>query len=77
MGLMDCVAANREEYVNIALRLANDRDWRDDVRGRLVNARTVLLENRGVIRELEEFLPAALRRAVEGNTGHIEPRIIP
>jgi protein O-GlcNAc transferase len=68
MGLMDCVAANRDEYVDIALRLANDRDWREDVRARLVNARAVLLENRGVIRELEEFLPAALRRAAEGRT---------
>jgi predicted O-linked N-acetylglucosamine transferase (SPINDLY family) len=68
MGLMHCVAANREEYVDIALRLANDRDWREDVRARLVNARGVLLENRGVIRELEEFLPAALRRAAEGRS---------
>lgn len=69
MGLMDCVASNREEYVDIALRLANDRDWGADVRSRLADARTALLENRGVIRELEEFLPAALRRAVEGSTG--------
>jgi protein O-GlcNAc transferase len=66
MGLLDCVAADRDDYVRIALRLGNDRDWREGVRARLAGARTVLLENRGVIRELEEFLPAALRCAAEG-----------
>jgi predicted O-linked N-acetylglucosamine transferase (SPINDLY family) len=35
MGVMDCVADNVESYVNIATRLANDRNWKEEVVGKI------------------------------------------
>jgi CRISPR-associated protein Csy1 len=60
MGVLDCVAADRADYVRIALRLANDRPWRDDVCGRIRSARGVLFENTDVLRELEQFFALAV-----------------
>jgi predicted O-linked N-acetylglucosamine transferase (SPINDLY family) len=66
LGVMDCVAADRDDYVRIAVRLANDPDWRADISARILAASDKLFENPGYIRELEAFLPSALRRVCRG-----------
>jgi len=60
MGVLDCIASDRADYVRIALRLANDRPWRDDMCGRIRSARGVLFENPEVLRELEQFFALAV-----------------
>jgi protein O-GlcNAc transferase len=55
MGIVDCIAADAEDYVKIAVRLGTDRAWRQNVKSRIEAARRVLYENPGVLRELECF----------------------
>lgn len=63
LGVMDCVAADRDEYVRIAVRLANDRAWRDQIQNRILAAKHVLFENAGAIRELECFFKNAVHES--------------
>jgi predicted O-linked N-acetylglucosamine transferase (SPINDLY family) len=62
MGVLDCVAADAADYVGLALRLAAEPVWRQDVRSRILTANRVLFENTSVIRELEQFLRDAVAR---------------
>ena len=61
MNMMDCVASTPEEYVDIAVRLATDREYRELIRSRILAANQVLYEDHSVIRELEQFFLQALR----------------
>ncbi|HWG43727.1 MAG TPA: tetratricopeptide repeat protein [Gemmataceae bacterium] len=63
MGVLDCVAADAEDYVRIAVRLGSDPAWRADVRARILAAKDVLFENRGLIDELEQFFLTAVHQA--------------
>jgi predicted O-linked N-acetylglucosamine transferase (SPINDLY family) len=63
LGVLDCVATDRDDYVKIAVRLASDRAWRDDVRSRILASNHVLFENAGAVRELEEFFIEAVQKA--------------
>jgi predicted O-linked N-acetylglucosamine transferase (SPINDLY family) len=60
MGVLDCVARDRNEYVRIAVRLATDRAWQQEVRSKILAARPVIYEDGEVVRELERFLVAAV-----------------
>ena len=55
MGVMDCVAESRDEYVEKALRLASDRPWRDSIAARLKAAAPTLFQPQAFARELGEF----------------------
>ncbi len=63
MGIGDCIAADAEDYVRIAVRLGNDPAWRADIRRRILAANGVLFENRGIIQELEQFFLTARQQA--------------
>ncbi len=63
MGLLDCVAADRDDYVRIAVRLANDREWRADISARIAACRDVFFENYGIIDEFKQFLLTATATA--------------
>jgi predicted O-linked N-acetylglucosamine transferase (SPINDLY family) len=63
LGVRDCVAADWDDYVKIAVRLASDRPWRDDVRSRILASNHVLFENAGAVRELETFFIEAMQEA--------------
>ncbi len=63
MGVLDCVATTRREYVDIALRLGTDPSWREEVRGRILAARHRLFGDAEAMREVERFLIDAVRRA--------------
>ena len=60
MGVLDCIAADEEDYVRIAVRLGTDATWRQDMKSRIEAARDVLYEDTEVLRELEEFFAAAV-----------------
>jgi predicted O-linked N-acetylglucosamine transferase (SPINDLY family) len=63
MGVMDCVADDAQSYVNIALRLANDKRWRDEVKEKIEARADVLFEDIEVVRELEHFFERAVQEA--------------
>ena len=63
MGIMDCVAATPEEYVEIAIRLGIDREYRDSIRTRIRQAAGVLFEDIESVREFEQFLLRVVRQS--------------
>ena len=66
MGIDGLSAGSASQYVNIALRLANDSAWRAALRGELRHRKHVLYENVALVRELERFLTAAVDAAAAG-----------
>ena len=63
LGIMDCVAADGDEYVKLAVRLGTDPAWREEIRSRILAAKDVLFENPAAVRELECFFVTAVRQS--------------
>jgi predicted O-linked N-acetylglucosamine transferase (SPINDLY family) len=59
MGFTDLIADNLDSYIDIALRLANDRGWREQVNAEIASRSHALYEDAAVVAELEDFLCAA------------------
>lgn len=51
MEIDDCIAETPRQYVDIALRLANDRVWRSGIAGRIRQAAPRLYDNEGMLAE--------------------------
>ncbi len=58
MGFTELVADSLDSYVEIALRLANDSEWRERVKNEIATRSAVLYEDARVITELEDFFRA-------------------
>lgn len=56
MDLDDCLAKSPREYVEIALRLARERDYRESVAERIAEALPVLFDHKAIAAELEECM---------------------
>jgi predicted O-linked N-acetylglucosamine transferase (SPINDLY family) len=63
MGLTELVMGTNDAYVDLAVRLGTDVDYRNDVRRRIVESRNVLFEDAEPIRALEDFLARAVAEA--------------
>jgi predicted O-linked N-acetylglucosamine transferase (SPINDLY family) len=61
MGFMDLVAGSADQYVELALRVASDGQFRRQCSKRIADSCGVLYENRGFVRQLE----AAFRQMLE------------
>lgn len=64
IGVLDCVAESRQQYVELAVRLAGDAPYRAAVRQRLLARCDKLFECHEAVRELEDFF-----RRVAGRRG--------
>lgn len=62
IGVTDCVAETREQYVNSAVRLAGDAEFRRDVHNRILAASEVLFEDQDALGQLAVFLEQAVSR---------------
>ena len=60
MDVMDCVVNNSQEYVERALQLGTDADYRAATRAKIIAANAVLFENGAGVRDLEIFLEKAV-----------------
>ena len=56
IDLQELVTFNEADYAALAARLARDRDYREDIRGRIAARRHLLYEDRAPILALEQFL---------------------
>ncbi len=63
MKMLDCIAANPQEYVELAVRLGTDKDFRNAISAKILQANGILFENDSGVRELEEFLVQAVGKA--------------
>jgi len=59
MGVTDCVAADPQSYIEIALRLANDTGWRQEISNKIRANAHVIFEDMEAVRELERFFEDA------------------
>ena len=66
MGISELIAEDGESYVALALRLAQDLEFREEMKNRVAENSTVLFENFEAVRELERFFTAALDAARGG-----------
>ena len=62
MGYTECVAKDKEDYVQKAVRLGTDKAYREKVRNDILAANSVLYENQEVVLELERFLATVVRK---------------
>jgi hypothetical protein len=53
MGIMDTVAEDFDAYIDIACQLANDGDWRKELRNKIKTRAACLYENLEPTRELK------------------------
>ena len=60
MGLTECIAADAADYASIALRIAGDRAYRQDLSRRILERNVVLYEDIAVVREFERFFETAV-----------------
>ena len=63
MGITDLIADDGDSYAQLALRLAQDREFRHDVKNRIAENSAVLFENIEVVRKIERFFKSALDAA--------------
>ncbi|OAN54668.1 hypothetical protein A6A04_12140 [Paramagnetospirillum marisnigri] len=68
MGFEDLVARDVDDYVDKALRLARDADWRESVRATIRERSVILFDNVAMVREFEDFIAAAVDAAQRGET---------
>lgn len=60
VGLDELIAESEEDYVEVALRLGTDRDWRARMRAAVKEKASPLYENMNAVRELNEFFARLL-----------------
>jgi protein O-GlcNAc transferase len=63
MGLLDCVAQTSQDYVDLAVRLAQDADYRAAMRTKIAERSDVLFDDTAAVREIEKFLVQAFEQA--------------
>jgi protein O-GlcNAc transferase len=63
LGITETIAATPEEYVDIAVRLAQDPAWRAALRARIAASRSSILADPTPVRALEDWLDALVRPA--------------
>ena len=56
MGIEEMIASNVEEYISIAVRLANDRPWRDEMSSKISQNKHKIYRDSACIADLEKFL---------------------
>ncbi len=55
MDIMDLISNNSEQYIQLALRLANDTDWRKEISIKILENNDIFYDNIDAVRELERF----------------------
>jgi predicted O-linked N-acetylglucosamine transferase (SPINDLY family) len=64
MGVLDGIAADLENYIDIAIRIGTDREYAQALRKRILASNGALFEDRRVVLEFERFFLEAVDRRV-------------
>ena len=64
LGVTDTIATDEVEYVDLAVRLGRDRQWRQDIIDRMVTGYPTLYSDARPVRALEEFFREAVSRTL-------------
>ena len=68
IGVEDTIAKDRDDYIRIAIRLGQDRAWREDVARCIHERKHLLYDNQLPVRALEAFFRFAVGAAKPGDT---------
>ena len=63
MGVMDCVVNSSRSYVDLALRIVEDKNHRDAIKAKIRACSDILFEDIETVHELERFFENTVRRA--------------
>ena len=63
LGVTETIAHSVEEYVDIAVRLVQDREWRAQIMQRMSAGHGALFGDTRPVRALEDFFQHAVRKA--------------
>ena len=55
MGFQDCIAADEQQYVEIATRLGKDREYREQIRRRIRETKHHIFRDERAVREHERI----------------------
>jgi len=66
MGMSDLIVTSPKEYVDLAIRLASDLDWRSAMCTKIVQRAPILFEDEIAVSEFEDFLAAAVNAHANG-----------
>jgi protein O-GlcNAc transferase len=55
MGIEDCIAFSEDEYVNIALKVGGDKEYRNVLSGKIKEGKSLLFEDISVVQQLSEL----------------------
>jgi predicted O-linked N-acetylglucosamine transferase (SPINDLY family) len=69
MGIIDTIAETVDEYVSLAVRLAEDLPLRNELKARVAASKAVVYRDRACIAALEEFLDREGRRPTSARAG--------
>lgn len=61
MGMTELIANNEEEYVNLVVKLVQDRTYRQAIQEKIIANRSILFDDLEPIRALEQFLIEAVK----------------
>lgn len=61
IGLSELVATSDHEYIELAIKLVKDKEYRSAIKTKMIEMRPLLYEDTSVIRALESFLVGKLR----------------
>ena len=64
MGIDDCIAHNIEQYIKIAIKLADDKQFRDEIKEKILKSKYILFENTEVIKEFEKFFISEFNKVI-------------
>lgn len=60
MDIMDLVCNDSEQYIQQAVRLANDKDWKSHISMRIMERNSIFYNNIDPVIEMEQFFQSAL-----------------
>jgi predicted O-linked N-acetylglucosamine transferase (SPINDLY family) len=69
MKSFELIARSEQEYINLAVKLASDADYRGSVRSRMSEERAILYGDIAPVRALEAFLDGAVAKAARSGVG--------
>lgn len=75
MGIHECIAESPKQYVEIALKLGQDREFHDSVRARILLRCPTLYEDMHVVREFERVFRELHGRVSNDNISRAEMKI--
>jgi predicted O-linked N-acetylglucosamine transferase (SPINDLY family) len=66
IGIEGLIAKNTKEYVNISLKLASNKEWRNKISNEIKNKSSVFIENKSAADEFQSFIIKAWERRCNG-----------